>query len=57
MKLLKMLLLAVVVLGVALVGGSLFLPATTHVERSATIDAPPPEAATPPHAHPPQEAS
>ena len=43
MKLLKMLLLAVVVLGVALVGGSLFLPATTHVERSATIDAPPSE--------------
>jgi uncharacterized protein YndB with AHSA1/START domain len=43
MKLLKWLLVAVVVLGIALVGGSLFLPATTHVERSATIDAPAPE--------------
>ena len=40
MKLLKWLLVTVVVLGIVLVGGSLFLPATTHVERSATIDAP-----------------
>ena len=43
MKLLKWLLVTVVVLGVVLVGGSLFLPATTHVERSATIGAPPAE--------------
>jgi uncharacterized protein YndB with AHSA1/START domain len=40
MKLLKWLLVTVVVLGIVLVGGSLFLPATTRVERSATIDAP-----------------
>ncbi len=41
MKLLKWLLVTVVVLGIVLVGGSLFLPATTHVERSASIEAPP----------------
>ena len=41
MKLLKWLLVTVAVLGIVLVGGSLFLPATTHVERSATIEAPP----------------
>ncbi len=37
MKLLKWLLVSVVVFGIVLVGGSLFLPATTHVERSIHI--------------------
>lgn len=43
MKLLKWLLGTALVLGVVLVGGSLLLPATTHVERSITIDRPPAE--------------
>lgn len=43
MKLIKWLLMAVVALGLVLVGGSLFLPATSHVERSVHIDKPPAE--------------
>lgn len=43
MKLIKWLLISVVVLGIVLLGGSLFLPATTHVERSTHIDKPPAE--------------
>ena len=43
MKLIKWLLMSVVVLAILLVAGSLFLPASTHVERSTWIDKPPAE--------------
>lgn len=43
MKLIKWLLILVVVLGLVLLGGSLFLPSTTQVERSVHIEKPPAE--------------
>lgn len=43
MKLLKWVLAALALLGVLFVGGSLLLPATSHVERSIVIQRPPAE--------------
>ncbi len=43
MKLLKWLLWAMVILGVLIGGGGLLLPASSHLERSTTIERPPAE--------------